>query len=62
MDTWGPVNPIESNQHDENRPGLSGDQTTVRWGTDGNSSGARIQIMICRCWCDVQLILMTYAG
>lgn len=62
MDTWGPEKPTESNQHDDNRPGISGDQTTVRCGTDGNSSGARIQIMICRCLCDVQLILMTYTG
>ena len=47
MDTWGPVNPIESNQHDDNRPEISGDQTTVRWGTDGNSSGARIVVTTC---------------
>ncbi len=32
MDTWGPVNPIESNQHDDNYPGISGDHMDVEVG------------------------------
>jgi hypothetical protein len=36
MDTWGPENQIESYQHDDNHPGISGDQTSVRWRTYGN--------------------------
>ncbi len=36
MDTWGPVKQIDPNRHDDNYPGISGDQVSVRWGTDGN--------------------------
>jgi hypothetical protein len=43
MNTWGPVNPIESNQGDDNYPGISGDQTGVVCLSGGNSSGSRIR-------------------
>ncbi len=46
MNTWGPVNWIESYQHDDNYPGISGDQVDVRWLSGGVSSGSRIPVLV----------------